>query len=92
MPTVIHELSPLAIALSRPVSSRDRDEWRDVPLAETMTPGAVLLQNYFDRAGFTPLASEWWHFNDLEGVEVATELRIVGSFFITNDDMLSFMP
>jgi len=92
MPTTIHELSPLAIALSKPVSSRDRDAWRDVPLANTMTPGAKLLQKYFDNAGFTPLASEWWHFNDLEGVDIATELGITGSFFISEDDILSYFP
>jgi len=82
MPTTIHELSPLAAALTRPVSSRDRDLWRDVPLTRAMTPGAKLLQKYFDEAGMTPLASEWWHFNDLEGVETATELDIRGSFLI----------
>jgi D-alanyl-D-alanine dipeptidase len=90
MPTAMHELSPLAAALARPITSRSRDAWRDVPLASTMTPGAVLLQKYFDAAGFTPLASEWWHFNDLEGVSVSTELDIVGSFFI--GEILSVLP
>jgi len=90
MPTAMHELSPLAIALARPVTPRSRDAWRDVPLADTMTPGAVLLQNYFDKAGFTPIASEWWHFNDLDGVTVSTELGIEGSFFI--GEILSVLP
>ena len=90
MPTTIHELSPMAITLVEPVSSRSRDAWRDVPLADTMTPGALLLQKYFDEAGFTPLASEWWHFNDLEGAAVATELEIEGSFLL--GEVLSVLP
>jgi len=90
MPTEIHELSPLAISLVRPVDSRDRNTWREVPLADTMTPGAIRLLDYFDRAGFTPLASEWWHFNDLDGAIAANELGIVGAFFIS--EILSFMP
>jgi len=92
MPTVIHELSPMAIALVEPVSSRSPDAWREVPLADTMTPGSKLLLNYFDKAGFTPLASEWWHFNDLEGVLIATELDIRGCFFINVDELQSRIP
>ena len=90
MPTTIHELSPLAVIFERPVSSRSRDAWRDVPPAETMTPGALRLQSYFDGAGFTPLASEWWHFNDLDGADIAAGLGIRGSFFI--EDILSVLP
>jgi len=90
MPTDMHELSPLAISLTTPVPSSDRDAWRSVPDAETMTPGAILLRDYFDKAGFTPIASEWWHFNDISGVEVAKELDIAGVFFI--DEILSVLP
>jgi len=90
MPTSVHELSPLALTLVEPVSSRSRDAWREIPLADTMTPGAILLQKYFDEAGFTPLASEWWHFNDLEGAAVATDLEITGTFLLSN--ILSTLP
>ena len=90
MPTAMHELSPLAISLAEPAPSRDRDAWRAIPLADTMTPGAIILRNYFDRAGFTPIASEWWHFNDLSGLVVASELGIEGAFYI--DDVLSVLP
>jgi len=90
MPTDMHELSPLAISLAEPVSSKDKDAWRDIPDAATMTPGAILLRDYFDKAGFTPIASEWWHFNDLDGVEAAKELDIAGVFFI--DEILSVLP
>jgi len=90
MPTAMHELSPMAIALIEPVSARSRDAWRDIPLADTMTPGAILLQRYFDKAGFTPLASEWWHFNDLDGVAISSDLGIVGCFLI--GEILSVLP
>jgi len=90
MPTTIHELSPLAATFTRAVSSRSRDAWRSATLTDTMTPGAVRLQGYMDKAGFTPLASEWWHFNDLDGVAAAIDLNITGSFFI--EDILSVLP
>jgi len=90
MPTPMHELSPRAVALTRPVSSRSRDEWREIPPARTMTQGSKLLQDYFDKARMTPLASEWWHFNDLDGVEIAIELDIIGCFLV--DDILSVSP
>jgi len=90
MPTAMHELSPLAITLTRPASSRSRDAWREIPLAPTMTPGAKLLLGYFDQAGMTPLASEWWHFNDLDGVEIASGLNIIGCFLV--EDILSVLP
>ena len=90
MPTDMHELSPRAISLAAPVPSSDRDAWREIPDADTMTPGAILLRTYFDKAGFTPIASEWWHFNDIDGVEAAKELDIAGVFFI--DEILSVSP
>lgn len=32
--------------------------------APTMTVEATRLQNYFKEVGMTPIASEWWHFDD----------------------------
>jgi hypothetical protein len=46
-----------------------------------MTEGALLLQSYLTNAGFTPLASEWWRFNDLNGARIANEAGINGEFF-----------
>jgi D-alanyl-D-alanine dipeptidase len=82
MPTPIHELSPSAAAFIRPVSSSSPDAWKTVPFTNTMTEGAILLHGYLTGAGFTPLASEWWHFNDLENTAVAIDLGITGEFFI----------
>jgi len=83
MPTQMHELSPQAVAFSRPVSSTSPDAWRTIMPAYSMTEGAMLLQYYLTNAGFTPLASEWWHFNDLEGARIANEIGIRGEFFTT---------
>ena len=81
MPTEMHELSPRAATFTRPVSSSSPDAWRTATHADSMTEGAILLQRYLTDTGFTPLSSEWWHFNDLEGVRIANEAGIHGEFF-----------
>ena len=70
MPTAMHELSAAAASLAEPVASRDPDAWRQANPAPAMTEGALLLQSYCTAAGLTPLASEWWHFNDLDRLAV----------------------
>ena len=64
MPTPIHELSVQAVVLSTPMSTTDLSVWADAILAPTMNEAAITLQRYMLGAGFTPLASEWWHFDD----------------------------
>ena len=64
MPTEMHELSVKAVTFVWPVSGSDGTSWRKVPLAGSFTDGAKLLQKYCTDAGMTPLASEWWHFDD----------------------------
>ena len=66
MPTPIHELSPAAAALTHGVNSLSPTAWKSVPAAKTMNNSAFLLQRYCVDNGLTPLASEWWHFNDLD--------------------------
>jgi len=67
MPSHIHELSVLSISLNRPINPDLLDSWRGAALSEGMknSPDAQKLRRYCTEAGFTPLASEWWHFNDL---------------------------
>ena len=67
MPTHIHELSVLSISQTRPINPDLLDSWRGAELSEGMknNPHAQALRQYCTDAGFTPLASEWWHFNDL---------------------------
>ena len=66
MPTPIHELGVNSISMAYPVTSKNDEAWRTAPASNTMNGSALLLRNYCVDAGLTPLASEWWHFNDLE--------------------------
>lgn len=66
MPTPIHDLSPAAATLVHGVNSLSPSAWKSVPAAKTMNNNAYLLQKYCVDNGLTPLASEWWHFNDLD--------------------------
>jgi len=72
MPTAMHELSPGAAALQRPGGR----------VADTMTEGALMMQELFLRYGFTLLASEWWHFNDPIAVQNANNWGMRGEFLL----------
>ena len=72
MPTTIHELSMDSATFTGPVKSSSPTAWLQANLADTMNEAAILLQRYCTDAGLTPLASEWWHFNDLDA-RFATE-------------------
>lgn len=72
MPTTIHELSMASATFTGPVKSSSPTAWIQATLADTMNEAAILLQRYCTDAGLTPLASEWWHFNDLDA-RFATE-------------------
>ncbi len=65
MPTPIHELSNKSISMSYPVAMRSTTAWQTAEVAKSMNAEAILLQKYCTDAMLTPLASEWWHFNDL---------------------------
>jgi len=72
MPTAMHELSPAAATLVRPGGR----------VADTMTDGALRMQELFLRYGFTLLASEWWHFNDPDAVQNAHSFGMRGEFLL----------
>ena len=65
MPTPIHELSAASVSMAYPVSSLSPDAWYSVGPAASMNDAALALQSYCAESGLTPIASEWWHFNDL---------------------------
>lgn len=69
MPTEIHELSISSITFNYPVPFRSDIEWRDVSLSDIMSCEALLLQEYRAKSALTPIAFEWWHFNNLSGLE-----------------------
>lgn len=82
MPSPMHELSAAAVCFENPISSGDREAWKTAAPAQTMTPAASLLQRYCTEAGMSPLASEWWHFNDLDCRDALGEQAGTGQFFI----------
>ncbi|ONI39980.1 hypothetical protein AN639_01480 [Candidatus Epulonipiscium fishelsonii] len=66
MPTLIHDLSTQATSMQVPTAWQISDLWRSIPMSYNMTEGAKKLRDYCTNAGLEPIASEWWHFNDLE--------------------------
>lgn len=83
MPTQIHDMSADSIALTNPVESMDREAWRNDPPAATMTEAALKLQKYMTENELYPLASEWWHFNDIDAREKSEINSGTGNFYIT---------
>lgn len=69
MQTPIHELSAESAIFDRPIASADREGWKELAINSNMTEPALRLQEYMVEAGFNPLASEWWHFNDVDAFE-----------------------
>jgi D-alanyl-D-alanine dipeptidase len=80
MPSPIHELSARSIIFKQYVDTSSDTAWRTAELANTATEGAKLLQNYLTDAGFTPIASEWWHFNDLPSLRLIKHHGASGEF------------
>jgi D-alanyl-D-alanine dipeptidase len=82
MPSAMHELSSAAACLTKPVSSTSKTAWKSAEATDTMTDGARLLQKYCTDAGLTPLASEWWHFNDLDAQNLVSHTSGNGEFWL----------
>lgn len=82
MPTSIHELSVASIIFKSPVSPESSTLWKESTIADNINSEALLLQQYCTNAGLIPLASEWWHFNDLTCKDVTAVTQSVGRFFI----------
>lgn len=84
MPTKMHELSTKAVTFKYGVSSASKTEWKKVPLATTMTEPAKRLQNYCTSSDLSPLASEWWHFNDLDAKATVKGKKFDGRYYLKN--------
>lgn len=83
MPTDMHELSIKAARFKYGVSGLTA--WKKTPFAITMTEEAKKLQNYCTSANLIPLASEWWHFDDLETKSTIARLgykNLQGKFYL----------
>ena len=68
MPTQMHELSAASATFTYGVNTHNATVWKwaEQTQAFKSSTGAQKLQQYCTNAGMTPLASEWWHFNDLD--------------------------
>lgn len=83
MPTRIHELSDDSAIFSYPVNSKDKNAWKSAQPSTSMNEAATLLQFYCTESGMNPLASEWWHFNDLDTREAIGKRAGNGKYYIT---------
>ncbi|HEO8418846.1 hypothetical protein [Niallia sp. FSL W8-0635] len=90
MPSPIHELSGTSAIFTTPVSSLSPTDWKNSTYTNSMNEPALMLQVYFASSGFTPLASEWWHFNDLETMEQIKNNKSSGNFIL--DKIYSQIP
>ncbi|TDQ42663.1 D-alanyl-D-alanine carboxypeptidase family protein [Aureibacillus halotolerans] len=83
MPTRIHELSGSSAIFTLPVNSNSPTAWKNATYTSSMNEAAINLQRYSTAAGLTPLASEWWHFNDLEAREQILDRPSQGHYSLT---------
>ncbi len=85
MPTPIHELSNASVVFAYPIDPNNKDAWHDVPLSEAMSTNewAIRLQAYCSSGDLTPLASEWWHFNDLDSMNNVLGTGTSGNYIIS---------
>ena len=79
-----------AVSLAKPVNSYSLTAWKEIAPAKTMTADALLLKAFCTEAGLSPLASEWWHFNDLPTKEAVGERYTTDPFYL--DTCLSELP
>lgn len=83
MQTPMHELSADSVIFQSPIPNDSKTAWQEVPLVGHMTEASKRLQQYATEAGFTPIASEWWHFNDLDALESLGENTGTGDFQVS---------
>lgn len=92
MPTPIHELSMLACTYTGPVNMLSDTAWQSATMSSAMAKNepAKAMQGYCTLAGLSPLASEWWHFNDLAAYGQIRAYPSKGNYKITQ--CLSVVP
>jgi D-alanyl-D-alanine dipeptidase len=83
MPTQIHELSGASAIFTTAVTSLTPTAWKNATYSDSMNEAAINLQKYTTTAGLTPLASEWWHFNDLEARDEIADNSGEGTYILT---------
>lgn len=83
MPSAIHELSTLAVSFKKPFDSLT-SQWKNVSPSDQMNEEALRLQKYCTDTGLTPLASEWWHFDDPESNNNVSGNKSDGNYYLTD--------
>lgn len=81
MPSPIHELSVQAVSFAKPFDS-GTSQWKNVAPSENMNEEALRLQKYCTDAGLTPLASEWWHFDDPDAKSQIADNKSNGNYYL----------
>lgn len=89
MQTPMHELSIDSTSLKSPVSSTSKTAWKSAVTSEAMTTGAIKMREYFDENDLSPIASEWWHFNDLDNITKAKSTGVNFAISLKFDECIS---
>lgn len=85
MHTTMHELSAQSAIYTQPVASNDRTAWQSAVANPNNSGNVALLQHYLITiGGLTPLASEWWHFNDLDALNALQNQKGNGDFVLSS--------
>jgi D-alanyl-D-alanine dipeptidase len=82
MQSAIHELSKASAIFTTTVAAHSETAWKSATPSGNITEGSLLLQKYCTDAGLTPLASEWWHFNDIRQTDVSVAMENTGRYSI----------
>lgn len=84
MPTAMHELSNKSVRYTAPVDSYSPTAWKSAKHVSSWNAPAQQLEDYCTSVGLSPLASEWWHFNDLDAYQMTGGVG-TGNFMITGN-------
>lgn len=85
MHTAMHELSAQSAIYTQPVPANDRTAWQTAAANPNNSSNVALLQHYLiTNGGLTPLASEWWHFNDLDALDALQNQKGNGDFVLSS--------
>ena len=82
MQTPMHELSVESALFITTPNPHNQTAWMSASFAPNVTNGTIQLVMYMAAAGLTPLASEWWHFNDIPTTDLAISAGVLGQFSI----------
>ncbi|MGM0241105.1 SH3 domain-containing protein [Enterococcus sp. AZ103] len=89
MQTPMHELSNQSALFTGPVDVLSKTAWQSASYSPSVNQYTVTLQKYMTDNGLTPLASEWWHFNDLDTLYSMTGYTGTGDYILTETKSLA---